>query len=136
MQKQKILVIDDDEMLRMLLSFKLSAIGYEVTFAEDGKRGLELAGEIDPDLIVLDGMMPVMDGIETITRLKDDEALKSIPVLMLTARRGDSDAVQALSLGAIDFVNKPFNPEELVLRIQRYLDNADSRPAPRQQASY
>jgi DNA-binding response OmpR family regulator len=136
MQKQKILVIDDDEMLRMLLSFKLSAIGYEVTFAEDGKRGIELAREIEPDLIVLDGMMPVMDGIETITRLKDDEALGSIPVLMLTARRGDSDAVQALSLGAIDFVNKPFNPEELVLRIQRYLDNADSNPAPRKQASH
>lgn len=129
MQKQKILVIDDDEMLQMLLSFKLSALGYEVSFAEDGKRGIELAQEISPDLIVLDGMMPVMDGVETIKRMKADDALKAIPVVMLTARRGDADAVQALSLGAIDFVNKPFNPEELVLRIQRHIrDSVETAP--------
>lgn len=136
MQTQKILVIDDDEMLRMLLSFKLSALGYEVSFAEDGKHGIELAQEISPDLIVLDGMMPVMDGVETIKRLKADDTLKTIPVVMLTARRGDADAVQALSLGAIDFVNKPFNPEELVLRIQRHIQNSGDSAPDRQQASF
>ena len=122
MQKQKILIVDDDAMLRTLLTFKLSAEKYSVLEAPDGQQGLELARKELPDLIVLDSMMPVLDGTGTIKQLKSDPDLKSIPVIMLTARREESDVSEAMSLGAADFINKPFNPDALVQRIKRHLD--------------
>ncbi|MBR9808438.1 MAG: response regulator [Alphaproteobacteria bacterium] len=122
MQKHKILIVDDDAMLRTLLVFKLTAEKYSVVEASNGKQGLELARQELPDLIVLDSMMPVLDGTETIKQLKSDSELKSIPVIMLTARREESDVSEAKRLGAADFINKPFNPDILVQRIKRHLD--------------
>ena len=121
MNDQRILIVDDDAMLRALLTFKLKAAGFEVEAAENGRQALDRIAEARPDLIVLDSMMPVMDGTETLARLQMDPDMASIPVFMLTARRGDQDAVQALKLGAADFINKPFNPDELVVRISRHL---------------
>ena len=121
--KPKILVVDDDELLRDLLEFKLRSRGYEVELAEDGEAALEAASASPPDLIVLDGMMPGLDGFQVLQRLSDSGATREVPVIMLTARRQEQDVVAGLSLGAQDYLVKPFLPDELVLRIQRILNN-------------
>jgi DNA-binding response OmpR family regulator len=119
--KPKILVVDDDELLRDLLEFKLRSRGYEVELAEDGEAGLTAASASPPDLIVLDGMMPGLDGFQVLQRLSDSGETRDVPVIMLTARRQEEDVVAGLSLGAQDYLVKPFLPDELVLRIQRIL---------------
>ncbi|WP_343716574.1 response regulator [Inquilinus sp.] len=121
--KPKILVVDDDELLRDLLEFKLRSRGYEVELAEDGEAALEAASASPPDLIVLDGMMPGLDGFQVLQRLSDSGVTRDVPVIMLTARRQEQDVVAGLSLGAQDYLVKPFLPDELVLRIQRILRN-------------
>ena len=126
--KPKILVVDDDELLRDLLEFKLRSRGYEVELAEDGEAALEAASASPPDLIVLDGMMPGLDGFQVLQRLSDSGATREVPVIMLTARRQEQDVVAGLSLGAQDYLVKPFLPDELVLRIQRIL-NSRKRPS-------
>ncbi|MEQ9504802.1 MAG: response regulator [Hyphomonas sp.] len=125
----KILVVDDDRVLRALLQFKLAAQGHDVRLAETGVEALALVASDRPDLIVMDCMMPGMDGEEALRHLKTNELTQSIPVIMLTARRGDDDAFQLLKLGAADFVSKPFNPDELVLRIRRFVDAGELQPA-------
>jgi DNA-binding response OmpR family regulator len=122
MNNTKILVVDDDRILRTLLHFKLSALGSTVQLAATGIEALASVAVDRPDLIILDCMMPGMDGDETLKRLKADEMTRSIPVIMLTARRGDTDAFNALTLGAADYVAKPFNPDELVLRVARFVE--------------
>jgi DNA-binding response OmpR family regulator len=94
--------------------------------AEDGQQALDMARAEQPDLIVLDAMMPVLDGFAVLNELQDDEALKDIPVLMLTALRGEKDIVGALSKGAADYMVKPFLPDELNSRITRILAKAAS----------
>ena len=121
--KPTILVVDDDELLRDLLEFKLRSRGYEVELAEDGEAALEAASASPPDLIVLDGMMPGLDGFQVLQRLSDSGVTRDVPVIMLTARRQEQDVVAGLSLGAQDYLVKPFLPDELVLRIQRVLRN-------------
>lgn len=116
-----ILVADDDELLRQLLEHRLQAAGYGVISAEDGQEALEGAKSHHPDLIVLDAMMPVLDGFAVLSALRDDAALRSIPVLMLTALRGEQDIVGALDQGAEDYMVKPFLPDELISRIARIL---------------
>ena len=118
----RILVADDDRMLRTLLAHKLKKIPCDVVEAPDGKQALDILAREQIDLVILDGMMPVMDGIETLQRIRSDEALSDLPVLMLTARRGEEDAVSALKLGATDYISKPFSREELIIRINRVLD--------------
>lgn len=117
----KILVADDDPLLRTLIEHKLSAAGHDVLIAADGSEALEIATRERPDVVVLDAMMPVRDGIEVLRTLKSDPALSHMPVVMLTARRREDDIVGALRLGAADYVTKPFMPEELVARIDRLL---------------
>lgn len=119
--RQTILVADDDELLRQLLDHRLTANGYGVIHAEDGQEALQRAEAEKPDLIVLDAMMPVLDGFAVLNALQDDERLRSIPVLMLTALRGEQDIVGALDVGAKDYIVKPFLPDELVSRIARIL---------------
>ena len=121
MASTRILVVDDDRMLRTLVVHKLSRIGYDVAQAENGQDALDAVAEKMPDLIILDGMMPVMDGIECLRNLKSNQNTSDLPVFMLTARRGEEDVVEALRLGAADYLAKPFNPDELILRIQRFL---------------
>jgi two-component system alkaline phosphatase synthesis response regulator PhoP len=116
-----ILVIDDDPLLVAMIEHKLKTRGYNVDIAADGVAGLSHAREKRPDVIVLDVMMPSLDGRQLLQTLKADPQLSSVPVIMLTARRGESDIVSALQLGATDYLTKPFSTDELMARITRLL---------------
>jgi DNA-binding response OmpR family regulator len=116
-----ILVCDDDELLVDLLDYRLKGRGFEVLIARDGGQALEIAAARKPDAIVLDAMMPVMDGYQVLRRLRADPATSTIPVIMLTARKLERDIVGALQLGANDYLVKPFIPEELMSRLTRLL---------------
>ena len=118
-QNPTILVADDDELLRELLVFKLSGRGYNVFTAEDGETALRMIRESLPQLVVLDEMMPVRSGFDVLREVKADPLTSGVPVLMLTARKLESDIVSALDLGAADYLVKPFNPQELLARISR-----------------
>ena len=119
-----ILVADDDELLRELLVFKLSGRGYSVLTAEDGESALQIARQFIPQLVVLDAMMPVRNGFDVLREIKADPSTSGVPVIMLTARKLESDIVSALDLGASDYLVKPFNPQELLARISRHLTAA------------
>ncbi len=116
-----VLIIDDDELLIMLLEHKLGQRGLSVQSASDGQDGLLAAIESKPDLVVLDVMMPTMDGFEVLRRMKEHDDTREIPVIMLSAKRLEGDVVNGLNLGAADYLVKPFMPEELLLKIQRLL---------------
>jgi DNA-binding response OmpR family regulator len=120
-QGTKILLIDDDALLLTLLERKLTARGYAVTTANDGSAGLDRARADHPDLIVLDMMMPIMDGRQVLRAIQADAALSAIPVIMLTSRREESDIVGAIEKGAADYQLKPFSPDELIARIGRFI---------------
>lgn len=119
MSQSQVLIADDDPLLRAVLEHKLAAAGYAVLSVEDGRAALNAVQMSRPDAIVLDAMMPVMDGFEALRRLKGDPALKGIAVVMLTALKREDDVVSALKLGASDYMAKPFNPDELVARLDR-----------------
>ncbi|MHA6768110.1 response regulator transcription factor [Sphingobium ummariense] len=119
MAKKKILVCDDDELLIELLTYRLEGKGYEVVVARDGAEAVSLAGQHLPDAIVLDMMMPVMDGQQVLRRLREAPETAHIPIVMLTARKQQNDIVDALELGASDYLVKPFIPEELMTRLAR-----------------
>ena len=116
-----VLVADDDALLRSLVEFKIKGRGYRVVTATDGDEALQIAAEARPSLVVLDAMMPGTDGFEVLRRLKEELGLTDVPVVMLTARKQESDIVGALQLGAADYMVKPFIPEELAMRIARLL---------------
>jgi len=111
----RVLVVDDEERILNFLRSKLKASGYEVLTARDGVQALEQAQAQDPDLIVLDLVMPKMNGFDV---LKELRSFSAVPVIILTARGADSDKVKGLTLGADDYLAKPFNPDELVARIE------------------
>jgi DNA-binding response OmpR family regulator len=119
--KRTILVCDDDELLIELLVFRLENKGYQVLIARDGAAAVELAGKELPDAIILDTMMPVMDGQQVLRRLREAPETALIPVVMLTARKQERDIVDAFGLGASDYLVKPFIPEELMTRLARLL---------------
>lgn len=114
-----VLVCDDDPLLLDLVEYRLKGRGYSVAIARDGGEALQRMKEVAPDAIVLDAMMPVMDGYELLRRIRENEATARTPVIMLTARRQEEDIVSALELGADDYIVKPFIPEELVARLAR-----------------
>ena len=114
-----VLIADDDPVSLCVLHHCLAAAGYDVFTAENGRTALASMAENTPDLVVLDVMMPVMDGLETLRRAKADAKLKSIPVIMVTSREQDTDIVGALQLGAADYLVKPFMPAELAARVAR-----------------
>jgi DNA-binding response OmpR family regulator len=116
-----ILVCDDDPLLVDIVAFRLQARDFVVEVARDGAEALAKIGEVVPDAIVLDAMMPVMDGSQVLRRLRADPATANIPVIMLSARKQETDVVGALELGANDYMVKPFSPEELVVRLTRLL---------------
>jgi DNA-binding response OmpR family regulator len=111
----RILVVDDEPRIVNFLSSKLKASGYEVLTAGNGLEGLEQAQVQEPDLIVLDLLMPKMDGLEA---LKELRSFSAVPVIILTAKGADADRIKGLQLGADDYLPKPFNPDELVARIE------------------
>jgi two-component system OmpR family response regulator len=117
----RILVSDDDPMIRDLLEHRLRGRGYQVELAEDGKEALNKIRHRPPDAIILDAMMPYVDGFEVLRSLREDPVNSKIPVIMLTARKQQRDIVEALDLGANDFIVKPFIPEELLTRLSKLL---------------
>jgi len=123
----RILLVDDEERVLNFLSSKLKASGYEILTASNGLQALEQAQAQEPDLIVLDLLMPKMDGFET---LKELRSFSAVPVIMLSARGTNADKIKGLDLGADDYLPKPFNPDELVARVEavrRRLEPAESR---------
>src|SRR5580704_632540 len=125
----KILVVDDEPDAIELIKFNLKAAGYEVVTAADGDEALKKARAIMPDLIVLDVMLPEVDGLEVCKILRRDQRVSAIPIIMLTAKAAEIDRVLGLELGADDYVTKPFSPRELVLRVKRLLRAGQSTGA-------
>ena len=118
----KVLVIDDEAPIRLLCRVNLEAEQMIVLEAEEGPSGLELARSELPDVILLDVMMPAMDGWEVLQRLLDDEATREIPIVFLTARAELRDRARGLDLGGVDYVTKPFNPLELAPLVRGVLE--------------
>ena len=130
MRQFRILVVDDEERIINFLRSKLKASGYEALTASNGLEGLEQAQAQEPDLIVLDLLMPKMDGLEM---LKELRSFSAVPVIILTAKGADVDRIKGLQLGADDYLSKPFNPDELVARIEavrRRLEPSERRKIP------
>lgn len=119
--KNTILVVDDEAEIRNLLEIYLSNEGYEVIKASNGEEALEIVNNNDIKLIVLDVMMPKMDGIETCKRIREK---MNIPILMLSAKSEDMDKIQGIMTGADDYITKPFNPLELTVRVKALLRRA------------
>lgn len=128
--KPKILVVDDEPDALEVLGFKLKEAGYIPIFAKDGSRAIAAARDERPALIVLDLMLPEVDGLEVCKILRRDPATAMIPIVMLTARAAEMDRVLGLELGADDYVTKPFSPRELVLRIKKLLARAKAADEP------
>lgn len=118
---KRILIVDDEPLLTELLAFKLRARGYEALVAHDGREALAIFDEAKPHAVVLDAMMPVHDGFEVLRRIRSSYDQGTVPVIMLSARRGEADIIGALELGADDYLIKPFLPEELMVRLNRLL---------------
>ena len=131
MSRGRILVVDDEIYIVHILDFSLGMEGYEVVTALDGEEGLQKAIEFKPDLIVLDIMMPKMDGYETCKALKADERTKSIPVILLSAKGRNVDMQTGYDVGADEYITKPFSPRKLVDRINAMLGQADASKLPK-----
>ncbi len=127
MGKATILAIEDDPDIRELLAYAFGKEGWTLVEAESAEEGLVAARRSMPDLIVLDVMLPGMDGLEALRRLKADPVLARVPVILATARGEESDVVSGLELGADDYVPKPFSPKVLVARIRTALRRAEPR---------
>jgi DNA-binding response OmpR family regulator len=117
----RILAVDDEPHILKLVAFSLKAGGFEVIEANDGLSAIEIAQAEQPDLILLDVMMPVLDGFEACRRLKQDPATSEIPVVMLTAKTQLSEQKAGLDSGALGYICKPFTPKDLVAQVQAYL---------------
>lgn len=117
----KILVVDDEPDVLEVIGFNLKAAGFLVITADDGATAIKRARQELPDLIVLDVMLPNVDGLEACRSLRREAATANIPIILLTARAAEVDRVLGLELGADDYVTKPFSPRELVLRIRKLL---------------
>jgi two-component system phosphate regulon response regulator PhoB len=114
---ERILVVDDEPDIAALVAFHLLKAGYRVSTATNGADALRLAQDEGPALVVLDLMLPGMSGLEVLQELRADAGTRDIAVLLLTARRDEPDRIRGLSLGADDYLTKPFSPQELVLRV-------------------
>ena len=118
MSRGKVLVVDDEEYIQHILNFSFGAEGYDVVTAADGEEGIKKAKSEKPDIIVLDIMMPKMDGYEACKRLKTDPNTKGIPVILLTAKGREVDRKLGSQAGADDYVVKPFSPGRLIERVE------------------
>ena len=113
-----IVCIEDEEDIQEIIAFNLERAGYQVSLADNGSDGLELVRATRPDLVLLDVMLPGLNGMQVCKQLKSDAATSSIPILMLSARSEETDIIKGLTDGADDYITKPFSPAELVARIQ------------------
>ncbi|MCX8118579.1 MAG: response regulator [Desulfobacterota bacterium] len=121
MSQKKILVVDDELDLVETLRFSLELEGFEVLVAHNGEDGLNLARKENPDLILLDLMLPKLDGYKVCRLLKFDERYKHIPILMLTAKTQEKDKAMGLETGANEYITKPFDMDELIKKVKGYL---------------
>lgn len=121
MNKARILAVDDEADILNLLDYNLRKAGFDVLQAKDGPEAIDMAGRKRPDLILLDIMLPDMEGTEVLKRLKSASGTRSIPVIMLTAKGEEIDRVLGFELGAEDYITKPFSPRELILRVKAVL---------------
>jgi DNA-binding response OmpR family regulator len=133
---RKILVIEDERDILDLVRHYLEKEGFRTRTAADGGAGLTAARQERPDLIVLDLMLPGMDGLELCKKLRADPATALTPVIMLTAKADETDRIVGLELGADDYLTKPFSPKELVARVKALLRRAEQRDAPAQSYTY
>jgi DNA-binding response OmpR family regulator len=117
-----VLVVEDEEHIRRVLEYNLRLDSFEVYPASDGPTAIELAKELQPDVILLDWMMPDMDGLEVLSKLKQDKTTENIPVFMLTAKGMMADVGRALCEGADDYITKPFDPMQLGKTIKKKLE--------------
>ena len=122
---KKILVVDDERHIVRLVEVNLTRAGYDVVSAYDGVEALEKVAEDIPDMIVLDVMMPRMDGFEVLKNLQADPKYKDIPVIMLTAKAQDADIFKGWQSGVSSYLTKPFNPKELLVFVQRIFQSLD-----------
>lgn len=120
-EKIKILIVDDEPDILEILKLNLQSEGYKVSTAENGKKALKKVDKINPDLIILDLMMPIMDGIETCERLRLDSRYKNILIVFLTARAEDYSQIAALDVGADDYITKPVKPRVFLSKIKSLL---------------
>jgi DNA-binding response OmpR family regulator len=121
MQAVTVVIADDDAVSMYLLRHCLTTAGFRVVSAHDGREALSLMETEDPELAILDVMMPVMDGLEVLRRAKANPALKAIPIIMVTSRAQDADILDAVKIGAADYLVKPFMPTELLARAARVI---------------
>ncbi len=121
MKKETILIVDDEEDIIELIKFNLKNEGYSVLTAMTGEQAIKTAEAASPDLIVLDLMLPGIDGLEVTAYLKNKELTKNIPIVMVTAKGDESDIVTGLELGANDYISKPFSPKVMLARIRAIL---------------
>jgi two-component system alkaline phosphatase synthesis response regulator PhoP len=121
MGKRKILIIEDDKDIVEMLDYNLKEEGYDTISALNGEEGIALAGKERPDLIILDIMLPIMDGFEVCRTLKNDDRVAHVPIIILSAKSQETDKVVGLELGADDYVTKPFSPRELIARMRAIL---------------
>ena len=123
--KIRIAVIEDNQINIDLIRYQLEVEGFEVFIEKTGKTGFKMIKNQEPDLILLDVGLPDIDGFELCANLRSDETTKDYPIIMLTARAEDSDRIEALKLGADDYIAKPYNAEELILRIRNLLKRTE-----------
>lgn len=130
MSKQTILVVDDEKDLLDLIEYNLKKEGFGVLKAENGEEGIKIAKEHNPDLVLLDIMMPKMDGLEAVELMRQDDDLKNIPIIFLTARSDEKTEIEGLDKGGDDYITKPISTTKLISRIKavmrRFDDNAES----------
>lgn len=123
-----VLIVEDDENIRELLRFNLQSNGYDAICASDGLMGLTMARENPPELILLDLMLPKMDGLDVCRAVKSDPSISGVPIIMLTAKGSETDKVLGLELGADDYLTKPFSIRELMARIKVVLRRSTKEP--------
>lgn len=121
-----VLVVEDEKAISDLVSFHLEQSGYEPLVAGDGRRAFEITTDRLPSLIILDLMLPDMDGLEILKHFRSQERTRRLPIILLTARAEEADRVLGLEIGADDYVVKPFSPRELMLRVEKLISARDS----------
>ena len=130
MANKTILVVDDEQDILDLIEYNLKKEGFKVLKAENGEKGIEIAKEYKPDLVLLDIMMPKMDGLETVELMRKDEELKRTPVIFLTARSDEKTEIESLNKGGDDFITKPISTTKLVSRIKAVMRRFDDSSEP------
>ena len=125
---EHILIVEDEIDIADLVSFNLERSGFQVTIASDGREGLEKVLQVQPSLVILDLMLPGMDGYQVLKEMQRDSRSHAIPVLMLTAKGQIDDRIKGLELGADDYITKPFSPKELILRVRAIIKRNRSTP--------